>query len=91
MTWLIHWGKGRVNAFSAPVMASAVRQRRWCLCVPLLLLALMGRGLAVPAQLTGVGTDEVAAGAQVSDDAGVHAVRINPGNIGGPDKVEDVE
>ena len=35
MTWLIHWGKGRVNAFSAPVMASAVRQRRWCLCVPL--------------------------------------------------------
>jgi len=52
MTWLIYWGKGRVNAFSAPVMASAVRQRRWCLCVPLLLLALMGRGLAVPAQLT---------------------------------------
>lgn len=54
-------------------MASAVRQRRWCLCVPLLLLALMGRGLAVPAQLTDTGTDEVAAGAQVSDAAGVRA------------------
>ena len=46
-------------------MASTVRQRRWCLCVPLLLLALMGRGLAVPAQaMTDTGTDGVAAGAQ---------------------------
>ena len=66
-------------------MASTVRQRRWCLCVPLLLLALMGRGLAVPAQLTGAGTDEVAAGAQVSGDAGVQAViaRVDAGDFKG--------
>jgi transglutaminase-like putative cysteine protease len=63
-----------------------VRQRRWCLCVPLLLLALMGRGLAVPAQhLTDTGMDEVAAGAQVSDDAGVQAViaRVDAGDFKG--------
>jgi transglutaminase-like putative cysteine protease len=67
-------------------MASTVRQRRWCLCVPLLLLALMGRGLAVPAQhLTDTGMDEVAAGAQVSDDAGVQAViaRVDAGDFKG--------
>ena len=67
-------------------MASTVRQRRWCLCVPLLLLALTGRGLAVPAQqLTDTGTDEVAAGARVSNDAGVQAVvaRIDSGDFKG--------
>ena len=69
-----------------------VRQRRWCLCVPLLLLALMGRGLAVPAQhLTDTGTDEVAAGAQVSDDAGVQAViaKVDAGDFKGAEATID--
>jgi transglutaminase-like putative cysteine protease len=60
--------------------------------VPLLLLALMGRGLAVPAQhLTDTGTDEVAAGAQVSNDAGVHAViaRVDAGDFKGAEATID--
>ena len=38
-----------------------MRQHRWLQCVPLLLLALCGRGLAVPAEMTVQGTTQATA------------------------------
>ena len=62
-----HWplrGTVRVNAgpIHASVSAPTVRQHRWRWCGPLLLLALAGRGLAVPQAMTAPGTAGVAAG-----------------------------
>jgi transglutaminase-like putative cysteine protease len=54
-------------------------------CVPLLLLAMAGRGLAVPVDSTVAGTSGVAAGAEVSATASVRAVvdKVDAGDFAG--------
>jgi transglutaminase-like putative cysteine protease len=62
-----------------------MRQHRAFRCVPVLLLALAGRGLAVPADLTVAGTSGVAAGAEVPASAAVSAViaQVDSGDFAG--------
>jgi len=67
-----HWPiRGTVRVIAGPIHASVlvprVRQRRWARCVPLLLLALAGRGLAVPVEMTAPDAAGVAAGTAPAD------------------------
>jgi len=83
------WGTFRVHAGrtnAATAKARTVRQRRLRhFAAPVFLVLLAGRGLAVPAETTGAGTREVAAGAEVSTDPIVMAVaaQVDRGDFAG--------
>ncbi len=68
-----------------------MRQRRLRRWAPVVLVLLAGRGLAVPADLTGAGTSGVAAGSAVSDNPAVAQVvsRIDRGDFAGANAAID--